>query len=260
MKNRFDQNIGILREKNRDLADKLRSVQADHVEVLESKTGDAVPFISADQDRKLFIHSRIDPVREAERFISEIDITGRDLVIVLGFGFGYHCEVLLRKISWELNIIAVEKDPAVLRKALESRDLSDILNRKNFFILADPSESSLSDFFKGKSSRNVMFITHRGSAQVFPGYYQNMLSLIKSYISTKDVNIATLARFEKSWVSNISRNSAVISSSCGADIFFNKFTGIPAVIVAAGPSLGSSIDFIKHTRPRAVIIAVDTFS
>jgi len=258
MKSLFEQNIQILSGKNSELAGKLATVPSDHIQILESKTGDHVPCIPAEQGRRLFIHSRIDPVREAERFISEIDITGKDLIIILGFGFGYHFDALLKNISGSVNVIALEKDYAMLKKAMECRDLTGLLDRENFFILADPSENYLSDFFRGKSSREVIFITHRGSAQIYPGYYQNMLSVIKSYISTKDVNIATLARFEKSWVSNISRNAAVISGSCGSDIFFNKFTGIPAIIVAAGPSLDFSLEFIKRNTDRAVIIAVDT--
>lgn len=258
MKSRFEKNIRTLSGKDPDLADKLGSVSADHVGIVEAKTGDKVPCVTVEDGKKLFIHSRVDPVREAERFISEVDVSSKDLVIVLGFGFGYHCEILLKKIPGSINVIAVERDPAVLRKAFEYRELSDLLSCENFFILADPPESLLSDFFKGKSSRNVMFVTHRGSAQLYPGYYPNILSMIRSYISAKDVNIATLARFEKSWVSNISRNVRVISGSPGADIFFSRFTGIPAIIAAAGPSLSQTIGFLKQNARRAVLIAVDT--
>ena len=228
------------------------------MEVVESKTGNPVPCINIDDGRKLFVHSRVDPLREAERFISEIDLSDKDLIIVLGFGFGYHCEFLLEKISSGVNVIAIEKDEALLKKAFQSRDLESLIKRDNFYILADPSESFLSDFFRGKSSRNVLFITHRGSAQLYPDYYQNIISVIKSYISTKDVNIATLARFEKTWGSNTSRNIGVISRSCGVNRFFNMFSGIPAIVVAAGPSLTHSLDFIRNNIDKAVIIAVDT--
>jgi len=256
MTGKFDKNIKALEVKNRELSAELKTVSSDAIEVLESKTGDFVPCLAGEQGRKLFLHSRVDPLREAERFISGIDISGRDLIIVLGFG--YHCVELLKKTSPEVNVIAIEKYIALLKKAFECRDFSDIISAENFFIITDPSEDFLSGFFRGKSSRNVLFITHRGSSQVYPGYYQNMLSVIKSHISTKDVNIATLARFEKSWVSNTTRNIGIISGSCGADTFFNKFTGMPAIIAAAGPSLSSSMDFIKDNTHRAVVIAVDT--
>jgi len=254
----FKKNIQILAAKNSELSCRLQNVSGEYIEVLESKTGDPVPCINIDDGRKLFVHSRIDPLREAERFISEIDLSDKDLVIVLGFGFGYHCEFLLKKISSAVNIIVIEKDEVLLKKAFQFRDLETLIKRENFYILADPAEGFLSDFFRGKSSRNVLFITHRGSAQLYPDYYQNIVSVIKSYISTKDVNIATLARFEKTWGSNTARNIGVISQSCGVNQFFNMFSDIPAIVVAAGPSLTQSIEFIKNNIDKAVIIAVDT--
>jgi hypothetical protein len=258
MKELLNKNIQSLSLKNNELSVRLINISADNVEVIESKTGSPVPCLNPGDGRKLFVHSRVDPLREAERFIADIDPQGKDLVIVLGFGFGYHCELLLEKLSSTVNVIAIEKDEALLRKALESRDLEKLFKAQNFDLLADPSESFLQDVFRGKSSRNVLFITHRGATQLYPDYYQNIVSIIKSYISTKDVNIATLARFEKTWGSNTARNIRVISQSCGVNLFFNMFSGIPAIVVAAGPSLTQSLGFIKDNIDRAVIIAVDT--
>ncbi len=258
MKEIFEKNIVALSEKNSGLARRLEDYSAGYVEVVESKTGHPVPCINTDDGKKLFVHSRIDPLREAERFISEIDISDKDLIVVLGFGFGYHCGLLLEKISSEVNVIAIEKDMPLLRNALQSRDLEGLIGLKNFYILADPDEGVLSEIFRGKSSRNVIFITHRGSSQLYPDYYLNIISVIKSYISTKDVNIATLARFEKTWGSNTTRNIGAITRSCGVNRFFGMFAGIPAIVVAAGPSLSQSIGFIRDNAGKAVIIAVDT--
>ncbi len=254
----FNKNIKALAGKNSDISERMGRVTAEYVEVIESKTGNPVPCINLEDGKKLFVHSRVDPLREAERFIAEVDPTDKDLIIVLGFGFGYHCDLLLEKVSAEVNVIAIEKDEVLLKKALQSRDLENLFKKNNFYLLADPSESFLGDIFRGKSSRNVLFITHRGASQLYPDYYQNIVSIIKSYVSTKDVNIATLARFEKTWGSNTSRNIAVISGSCGVNQFFNMFSGIPAIVVAAGPSLTRSLDFIKENINKAVIIAVDT--
>jgi len=258
MKEIFNKNIQALAEKNRDLAERLKSVSADYVEVVESKTGFPVPCINIEDGKKLFVHSRIDPQREAERFVAEIDYSEKDLVIILGFGFGYHCELLMGKVSAEVNVITIEKDTSLLKAAFQSRDLEALVKLKNFYILADPAESILPDIFRGKSSRNVIFITHRGSSQLYPDYYQNIISVIKSYVSTKDVNIATLARFEKTWGSNTARNIGVISRSCGVNRFFDGFSGVPAIVAAAGPSLTQSIGFIRDNIAKAVIIAVDT--
>jgi hypothetical protein len=258
MKDIFNKNILALAEKNNGLSSCLKNISADSVEVVISKTGNPVPCVDTGDGRKLFVHSKMDPLREAERFISEIDTADKDLIIILGFGFGYHCGLLLKKITSSVNVIVIEKDIALLKRAFETRDLEELIKNDNFHLLADPPESLLSDVFRGKSSRNVLFVTHRGSSQLYPDYYQNTVSIIKSYISTKDVNIATLARFEKTWGSNTSRNIGVISRSCGVNQFFDMFMGIPAIVVAAGPSLTYSLDFVRNNIDKAVVIAVDT--
>ncbi|MCL1864203.1 MAG: DUF115 domain-containing protein [Spirochaetes bacterium] len=258
MNSNFDKNIQTLTVKDSLLSERLKNAAANNIDVVDAKTGLPVPCITCDDGKKLFVHSRVDPIREAERFISEIDISNKDLVVVLGFGFGYHCDILLEKISSGINVVVIEKDEALLKKAFESRNLDKLISAENFFIICNPSENIIGDIFKGKSSRSAIFITHRGSSQVYPDYYSSIVSVIKSFISTKEVNIATLARFEKTWGSNIARNIRIISKSSGVNQFFNVFKDIPAIVVAAGPSLTHSMDFIKDNISKAVIIAVDT--
>lgn len=258
MNDLYIKNIKIIRERFPLLPARIESAYDGCIDIVESKSGGTVPCFVQGEGRKLFIHSRVDPLREAERFIQDIDVTGRDLVVVFGFGFGYHIEELLKKAGSDITILTVEKNPLIIRKALESRDLRELLSRRNLILTIDPDEDELATIMHGKSSRNVLFVTHRGSHQVYPEYYSNMLSIMKSYISTKDVNIATLAKFEKTWTSNIARNIGVIADSCGANVFYNGFKGIPAIVVAAGPSLTDSIPFIRENSTRALIIAVDT--
>jgi hypothetical protein len=226
------------------------------ISVVESKNG-PVPKIKI-EGRELFIHSRFEPFKEAERFIAEIDPVNFDLFIVFGFGFGYHLEVLLAKMTPESVLLVIEKDPVILKSALENRDISGMLSDERFLLLLDPDEDSLSKILKGKSSRRVTFLIHRGSHQVYPDYYSNISEIARSYLSTKDVNIATLAKFEKIWSSNIARNIDTLMASPGVNSFYDKFTGIPAIVVCAGPTLTDSLDLIKANRNRAIIVAVDT--
>lgn len=258
MNDLYIKNISFIREKFVSLASRLDVPDNGTVESVAAKNGDAVPCFIQGEGRKLFIHSRVDPLREAERLIQEIEITGKDLVVVFGFGFGYHVQELLKKTGRDINILVVEKDPLIFKKAMESRDFGELLSRENLLLAIDPDEDELTSIMHGRSSRNVLFITHRGSHQVYPEYYSNILTIMKSYISTKDVNIATLAKFEKTWTSNIARNIGVIADCCGANVFYNAFKGVPAIVVAAGPSLTDSVPFLRDNSKRAVIIAVDT--
>ena len=254
----FEQNMAVLKLRFPELHDRVAGAADDgSIEAVETKLGGHVPAIVR-EGKRLFIHSKFDPVTEAERFVSEIDRSSFDLFIVFGFGFGYHVEELLKGFAEDSSVLVVEKSPLMVRKALEQRDCAALLRDGRFLLLLDPSEDVIAGTLKGKSSRRTGFILHRGSFQADPDYYGNMQNIARSYLSTKEVNIATLAKFEKVWASNIARNIGAFISAPGANIFYDKFRDVPAIVVAAGPSLRHSLDFIRRNRDRAVIVAVDT--
>ncbi|MCP4131399.1 MAG: motility associated factor glycosyltransferase family protein [bacterium] len=253
-------NRELLLEKHPLLHRALTDCNADNfIQAIESKKGDFVPQVTLDgEGKKIFIHSKFDPFKEAARFVSEVDPEQHDLYIVLGFGFAYHIEELLKKIGPGSILLAIEKFPAMVKEALAHRDLRTILADERVHILVNPNEDLIAETMKGKSSRRVSFISHRGSYQADPEYYNNLLEKARSYLSTKEVNIATLAKFEKIWSSNIARNIGAFAASPGANIFYDMFKDMPALVVAAGPTLLHSLEFIRKNRERMIIVAVDT--
>ncbi|MCU0822724.1 MAG: hypothetical protein MUC95_09685, partial [Spirochaetes bacterium] len=143
------------------------------IDVIATKSGGYVPEITI-ENRKVLLHSKFDPVKEAERFTAETDPGKFDLVIIMGFAFAYHLEILLKKIQKDATVLVIEKNPAIIKKAIEYRDLSGILTDSRLKILADPGEEDIADALQGRSSFKVTLITHRGSHQLYPDYYSNI--------------------------------------------------------------------------------------
>jgi hypothetical protein len=253
----FEKNISRIDCSHRETVDRIRGSRNEGIVAVATKDGDFVPRIDIG-GRVLFVHSRFDPVTEARRFLSEISGGAHSLYVVAGFGFGYHCEALLDVAAKDATILILEKNGSMIRAAFENRDLGRLLSDGRVVLLVDPTEDDIAERMRGRSSKSVAFIAHRGSCQVDPEYYPNLIRIAKSYISMKDVNIATLAKFEKLWSSNITRNIVSFISVPAVSDFANVFAGIPAIVVAAGPSLSESVPFIKKNIGGAVVIAVDT--
>ncbi len=257
----FENNILSLKKTNPEIAELMLSFSPEgdgHIGVADSKKSGPVPFLKVSGGREIYFHSRIDPEKEAERFAGEADFKSRDFVFVCGFAFAYHCEKIVEQCSEEASVFVVERDAELFYRAICSRDLSKILEKSNLRIFVDPSTDEIENAFKGRSTRKLSIISHRGSCQVYGEYYDNIIRSVKSSVSTRDVNIATLAKFEKSWSANLSRNIRFMISSPGVNSFYGEFSGLSAVVVAAGPSLSYSLDFIKKSLTRSVVIAVDT--
>jgi hypothetical protein len=254
----FNANLALLRRKNHALAEMLSGMcDSASITVENTAAGDAVPVVSR-EGKKLLIHSKFDPVKEAERFTGEVDPAEFDLIVVMGFGFAYHLQALLSRMNDDSVLLVIEHDSFMIRAALASRDLSSLLADPRLTIMVRPGEDDFGELLRGKSSKRVSFVTHRGSFQLDPEYYTSAAGIARSWLSTKEVNIATLAKFEKIWSANIARNIRRFIAAPDAGIFYGRFTGVPAIVVAAGPSLDTSIEFIARNRDRALIIAVDT--
>ncbi|HSV98363.1 MAG TPA: 6-hydroxymethylpterin diphosphokinase MptE-like protein [Spirochaetota bacterium] len=254
----FEKNSALLKRRHGPVHVAVLGAEDDpRIRVSASRGGAPVPEI-AQEGGTISVHSRYDPVTEAARFIAGIEPGNFNLFIVFGFGFAYHLAELLDRISGDAVVLVLEQSAAMIRSAIIHRDLSNMLSDERLHILVDPTEEGLADILRGKSTYRVSFLTHRGSFQIAPAYYSNLHRISKSYLSAKEVNIATLAKFERTWGANIARNAGVFIDNPGAGDFYGKFAGVPAIIAAAGPSLSDSIGFIRANADRAVIVAVDT--
>ena len=258
MKETFEKNMAVLAKRHPQAhAAVMESVDNPLIRVAESRSGGPVPEVVL-KGGTVAVHSKYDPVKEAARFIDGVGPGGFNLFIVFGFGFGYHVRELLARVSRDAVVLVLERSAAMLRMALSRMELAEEMADERLYLLVDPTEEDLAGVLRGKSTYKVSFLTHRGSFQIEPGYYSNLHRIAKSYLSTKEVNIATLARFERTWGANVARNAAVFVDSPGAGAFYGLFNGTPAIVAAAGPSLWESLEFIRANADRAVVVAVDT--
>lgn len=72
------------------------------------------------------------------------------------------------------------------------------------------------------------------------------------------IHVKTLESFGKLFTTNIIQNSLLIAQAQPIQQLQNCFCGVPAILVAIGPSLAKNIDLLKEVKDRAVVIAADT--
>lgn len=257
MPDHLSNNLAALSRSNPSAAQAVSAADAGAFTAVASKNGDMVPELSLG-GRKLLLHSRFDPVTEANRFVAELSADAYALAVVAGFGYAYHLQALIEKLPADATLLVLEKDASIIRSALENRDLTALLSDPRFVLLIGASEDDIAEAMRGRSSRTTVCVVHRGSSQADADYYSNIIRIAKSYLSAKDVNVATLAKFEKTWTSNIIRNIPALCDGADAGAFYGAFEGVPSIVVAAGPSLSESIPFIRENLGRAVVVAVDT--
>lgn len=223
------------------------------VELQKSKTGEWTLELEGK-----WIHSRFDPITEAKRFAEELPDDGSQRVYLLfGAGLGHILPFLLKREN--CFTIWMEPNEFFLKVALSIYDFSEsLLSEKLIIIPNEKKEDHLIDAFKGKGTYPISFVPHRGSWQWKEKDYLELKKIAEQMFHKKDVNLATLTRFEKIWAKNICFNLPELTSFTPVSKLFGLANGIDIVVAGAGPSLSHSISHLKKFRSQFLLLAVDT--
>src|SRR4051812_14487516 len=75
----------------------------------------------------ILLHSRYQPLAEAERLLKDVDVESHFAFYVHGFGLGYHVERLFEQAGRESLLFVFEPDLRLLWTALHHRDFSHLI-------------------------------------------------------------------------------------------------------------------------------------
>lgn len=208
------------------------------------------------------LHSRYDPQGEARRMLEGTDLADSRFVVMMGLGAGYGLEETLRRIPSDGQVVAIEPETGVFRKALEMRDFSEALldSRVTLFVGEKPSEiaKKLDPVTWGLSFRQPKLVEHPAYSALSPDYLREMRRGLIELFEIEKTGVATRCAGQKAFNRNIFANLPRLAAAAGAVELFGIFKGRPAILVSAGPSLNKQLPRLKELQGRAVIICVDT--
>jgi hypothetical protein len=221
-----------------------------------------------------YVHSPRDPQREGRCLAETVSGGGESgsPVIILGFGLGY-AACAAAELAPRRPLIIVEKYRNLLRLALERLNLRRLLARDNVVFVPGGSGEGISralSLFETAGEKAAPFvIRNRTLIDRDREWYAAVENRIRTWTMRDDVNIATLQRFGKRWIRNLSRNISAIRELPG----ISRLAGIaakgdnsatapnpplPVFLAAAGPGLDRAAGLLPEIRKRCIIVAVDT--
>jgi hypothetical protein len=244
----------ILREAPEDPA-------AEAISVRTAQSGDPTLALGG-----VYVHSPRDPAREARRLAETAG--GEGPVVLMGFGLGYAAEALAAAAP-NRPLVVVERHPAILKTALETRDLGSFLTKRPALFVIGGSPQAVAATLRlveehpragAQGSGKFTLIRNRALMSLDPGWYAAAEQRIHAWSSREDVNTATLRRFGKRWVRNLAANREAIRDLPGVSELFARLSPLPfpVLLVAAGPSLDRVAPLLPDLARRALVVAVDT--
>ena len=227
-----------------------------------SRSGPPTVHVPLPSERTtICLHSKYEPLQEAAALIDPIAVEERFVFFVLGFGMGYHLELLAARASEEAIFCIVEPDLLLLRTAFEQRDYSVLIEsgRVLFFTQLDKSDLYIRlSHHNGLLSVGCERVAHASSIQLAPEFFKQMETWIGELRDYSRTGLNTLILNGRSTAQNITRNIGWYAASPGLARLKERFKGSPAIIVSAGPSLRKNKHLLKDAAGKAVIVAVQT--
>ena len=226
----------------------------------------------------LYVHSPRDPAREGQRLAQALLAGAGDddgPVLVTGFGLGYAAEAVAA-LAPRRPIVVVEKNPGLLRLAFELRDFSAFLSRPGIAFVpggdGDGAVKVLAFFEKSAAEKKAgerptdkkrvpLVLRNRTLAAVDEAWYAAVENRVRAWATQGDVNRATLKKFGKRWIRNLTRNMTAIRDMPGVSLLAGiaaRDRPVPVFLAAAGPSLDGMGSLLPEIRKRCIVVAVDT--
>ncbi|NQZ56092.1 MAG: DUF115 domain-containing protein [Lentisphaeraceae bacterium] len=219
----------------------------------------------------LVINNRLFPLQSPPR--PEIEATNlinhwlqgslkRRTITLLGIPNLYIVSELIDKLPQGSTLILLDTSAKYLKKLFSCSDLSILISDSiKIHLLCHEDPTALASAFHNIISNetclsDATYITP-AQARTRPelGDIQNSLN---AKIRLSAMDRVTVASFADEWLQNCLINLPEISQSPGIKVLFDQFKKKDALIICAGPSLNSSLEYIKEHQKKYLIIAVGT--
>lgn len=179
---RFEKNIKFLIGTNPILAERVKDCfsKADEWEIYPAENGQITAKHRLKNRLFRYIHSRINPEREAERWAA-VNATEFKNIVILGFGLGYHLLAFKRRNTFSQMII-VEADLELFQLALKSADLAPILQDQRIHLSIGESPAAFKDCLIALFTDVPSYRLFLPSIDLNPEYYLSIRNILEDYI------------------------------------------------------------------------------
>lgn len=219
MSGAFEKNLSLLSRRDPALAEKIRAIRP--------------PESSASEEPG--------PVRPGNP----------DAVVVVGIGRGAAAREVCGKVPASCWVVVVEPREDRFRAALEFADCSELLGRARTVILVgDSFRGPFREWLVASQALDFYLLATN------PGTCEPVLRTIADELNRRRTEVATLVDRSERMVRNRFANLPWTVRSAAWRSFEGRLAGVPAVVVAAGPSLDAHEDDLRRARGRAVIVSV----
>ena len=198
-------------------------------------------------------HSRYDPLREAEKFVTTFPIEKADVVLVFGWGLGYLGNPLLSRLKQAARVIVFEPDDELFKLSQRPSD-----NRFKFVIGSEVCRFFDDWMLDGcQETDEFLWLIWPAAAQLQRSTADLLTNSFKTRLRDRAANLLTHFNNGAKYFENALANFEY-QTEPDAGSLFARFKDVPLVLVSAGPSLDRNIHQLHGMENHCFLLSVDT--
>lgn len=186
-------------------------------------------------------------------------------LFLYGFGNGKYARTFLESARSDCTVIVYEPSYEIFSTVIKNFDLTDILSNDRVSFIFGPLlkeqdiRRTLEDHMSYSDALSCRSSIHLNYDVLFSDdcvkYHDNLISVRDAIIASQTVH----DRFGADYNKNTFNNLRLLRESMDIEkLAENMPEGIPAIVVAAGPSLDKNIREIANAKGKCIIISTDT--
>ncbi|MCI9078499.1 MAG: motility associated factor glycosyltransferase family protein [Lachnospiraceae bacterium] len=266
----LEQNMSLMERLRPELYKRLKNVfeseeySYSNVEETETRDGNKALIVERD-NTKYRLNSLYKPLKEAEKWADQYEFHNLSIsVVMFGMGNALFVREMLNRLKPDASVYLFEPDLSVFLYVLNNINIVDILEDKRVYLFINNiNEREFSDLLQSDMDwvavPTQIICNHPVYDKVYDEEFVGFLRVVHGANKMAKVNIDTEKHMSITLVDNAIRNLKYIKESNYVSEFIGKIPEeLPAVIVAAGPSLDKNIDELKRAEGKAFIFATDT--
>lgn len=266
----YNKNLEIIKEFRPDLYSKLVDIDleklkkvTDSIEKVQARDGSFITVVTAG-GKQVRLNSAFRPMEEAKKWVQQFTFNNmNNHVTMYGFGNGYFIQELLNNILEKDCLLIYEPCTELFLNTLHNYDLESILKDSRVIIGIEginefDFHKALHDIYGMENLANNKIIVCPGYDKLFLEKFELFKKEIKESAVSARIEYNTLVKFAKSNLKNMFTNIPKLRKSISVTQLkeiWNK--DVPAIVVAAGPSLEESLEELRWAKGKAIIVAVD---
>lgn len=261
-KDYFEDNLALLKEHHPKVWQTVMDFAGEPVGVfLPAEDGSPNLMVRKEDGEEIFLHDTSTPLSELPGYYNLVPENATGVAMFIGMGLGYTPPAMLQSRGQIRHMVVLEPEIGIFIQALHALDLAALFTDRRVSIAIGPVidvPALLAPMARALQLESFYILQHTPCFRISPEAYTAMYDEIFKHGNAYNTGGNTITAYGAKFIHNRLRHLSTVHHQQLLEHLKDSFAGVPAIIVAGGPSLNKNIHLLPQAKDRAVIIAADT--